>query len=73
MPPLIRRSLGMHDRLKGFRTLAEQAARKAKATADKDTKTRLRNLADGWNHLADLLEADIERLARNKGNDDNIH
>jgi hypothetical protein len=52
------------DKLQGFRTLAKEAENKAKNTKDKDTRRRFQNLADGWNHLADLFKADIDKLRR---------
>jgi hypothetical protein len=54
----------MRDEVKHFRALAEDAKQKAKTAMDPERKRQLRNLADGWSHLAEQFEADIERLNR---------
>jgi hypothetical protein len=54
----------MPDKVQHFRTLAKDAEEKAKKATDAEAKRRLRQLADGWRRLADLFQADIDRLTR---------
>lgn len=50
-----------------FRQLAKEATRRAKASSDKELKNHFNDLANGWQRLADMLDADFERFSKRKG------